>query len=53
MNTEYKELKNRFDELSNIIKSYKADGVFKSTPPELYQEQNDVAVKMMKLKSVH
>ena len=53
MNKEYKVLKNRFDELSNIIKSYKEIGVIKSTPLELYKEQNEVSLKLMNLKSVH
>ena len=49
MSKEYKALGNRFNELAKIIKSDKAIGIIKSTPPEIYQEQNDVAVKMMKL----
>lgn len=53
MNTEDKELKKRFDELSQIIKSNNALGSCKNTSPEIYDEQNKVAMKMMKLNSVH
>lgn len=49
----YRELKKRWDYLCEEIKSYNKIGVVKSTPPELFQEQNDIAIKMMKLKSVH
>ena len=53
MNTEYKELKKRFDELSQIIKSNNALGSCKNTSHETYEEQNNVAMKMMRLRSVH
>jgi len=49
----YRELKKRWDYLCEEIKNYKEVGVVKGVPPELFQEQNDIAIKMMKLKSVH
>lgn len=49
----YKELKKRYSFLCEEIKSYNKIGIVKSTPPKLYQEQNDIAIKIMKLKSVH
>ena len=49
----YRELKKRFNELSKEIKSYKEIAVVKSAPHELFEEQNKVAMKIMKLKSVH
>ena len=47
MSLEYRLLKKRFDELSSIIKEGNAIGAIKSTSPRIFQEQNDVAMKMM------
>ena len=49
----YRELKKRWDFLCEEIKSHKEIGVIKSVPPELFQEQNDVALKMMQMRGVH
>lgn len=53
MTKEYKELQDRFNELSEIIKSNKALGSCKNTSHEIYGEQSEVAMKMMKIRSVH
>ena len=49
----YRELKKQWDFLCEEIKSYKEIGVIKSVPPELFQEQNDVGLKMMQMRGVN
>ena len=48
-----RQLKDRFNILSEIIKKGNGIGVIQSTSPEIFQEQNDIAVKLMKNSSVH
>ena len=48
-----RELEDRFDILSEIIKKGNGICVIQSTSPQIFQEQNDIAIKLMKNSSVH